>query len=292
MRVTCCVLAAALTISAADELRIRTIAGNGEFAGPVEGELAKGSPLGVGLAVAFGPLDDLHIATAKGEVWRLDAGGRWKRLWASEGGALLFGLAVDPRGQVFAGDFLSQRVYRIDPEGVATLAAGRGSATGALDSLSGMAVDGEGNLFLSEAGRIRVIGADGRVETYATGVDAGPLTVDRDGNLYLAHFTSGVRKIGRDRTVTLLADAAPFAVTACVGGAVYFTDAYRLQRIGAEGNTVIAGSLDRTFAVDEGLASDARFLTPLALACDRAGRVVVYDATAGRLRRIEAAGEN
>lgn len=303
MYLLCSFLVAAGLALAADDLRIHTIAGDGELAGPVAGAVAEGSSVGSGWAIAFDSQNRLYISTIKGEVWRINLEGRWESLWKSKTGALLFGLTVDSQERVFVSDFLSHQVYRIDPDGTASVVAGNGqqgtrgdggtSTEASLDSPIGLATDDAGNLFISESGRIRVVNAEGLISTYAAGTSSGSLSIDRDGNLYLTDFVRGaVQKITPDRTVADVAKGSPLSVSVCPDGRAYFTEFYQVRRIIADGTELIAGSSDRVFAVDDGLASDARFVTPLALACDGLGRLVVYDASAARLRQIELSADS
>ncbi len=148
-------------------------------------------------------------------------------------------------------------------------------------------MDGDGNLYISEAGRIRVVNAAGVIGTHASGTGGGGLSIDREGNLYVANFgKQAVQRVTPDHSVTDLVEGSPLAVAVCPDGGLYFTDMFRLQRLGPAGAEVIAGSLERAFAVDDGPARDARFETPLALACDSRGRLAVYDSTAARVRQV------
>lgn len=297
MRLIFSFLIAAGLVLAGGEYRIQTIAGNGDSRGPVAGAVAEGSPVGEGWTIAFDRLDRLYLTTLLGEVWRTDLEGKWERLWRADGGVLLFGMTVDSGDRVFVSDLLGHRVYRIDPDGTSVVVAGSGrkgsdgdggrAVEASLDAPMGLALDGAGNLFIAEEGRVRVVDAEGRIRTHATGTASGALSMDRDGVLYAAHFSkAALQKIGADGSVSDFAAGSPLSVAACADGGLYFSELYRVQRVGTG---VIAGSLERGFAGEEGAAQAARFLTPLALACDSQGRVAVYDATAARVRRIAVA---
>lgn len=288
--------AAALTFAA--DPQIRTIAGDGTPVGPSEGVIAEGTPLGAGWAVAFDSGDRLYVALATGEIFRIGDGGKWERLWRAPGASLLFGLAVDSEGRVFTSDLLSHSVYRIDSDGTASVVAGNGvrgtqgdggpAKLASLDSPIGIAVGASGQLFISESSRIRVVDPAGVIRTFAPGLNAGTISVDSTGNLYLAAFPdAALRRISPDGAVQALAAATSLAVAACANGDVFFTDMYQLWRLRSGAVEVIAGSSDRQFVGDSGAARDARFITPLAVACDSKGRATVYDASAFRLRRVE-----
>jgi hypothetical protein len=295
-------LALSVALTAQDVL-IETIAGNGDFSAPTQGSLAAASPVGVGFGVAFDREDRLYVAAGSG-VWRVSAEGRWEKFWALADGGLLMSLAFDSEGRLYAGEALSRRVYRVDADGNGVVVAGE---NGSLGLPGGLAVDRAGNLFTQSRDGIQVVNAQGRVSTFAGPEDAwlpnGGMGLDGEGNLYVAGYGSysnaqrgfgSIRRIAPDGSVTMLAGGNPdddrvqgaLAVTVCANGEVYFIDSYRLQKLTPDGPEVVAGSRDRVFAVDAGPASDARFLTPVALACDSQGRIAVYDAGAARIRRI------
>jgi len=135
------------------------------------------------------------------------------------------GVAVDETGNLYASDSASHRIVRIDPKGHATILAGTGdpgfsgdggaASSAQLNSPSGVAVDGQGNLYISDTGNhcVRVMGPDGIIRTIAgNGAadfsgDGGParsaslnapagLAVDSDGNVWVADAGNNrVRKL-------------------------------------------------------------------------------------------------
>ncbi len=308
MKLLCSLVLAAATC-AVQEPAIHTIAGNGTFFGPEPGAVALGSPITAGLAMAVDRQDRVYITTIDGAIWRINADGRWEKLWSTPDG-LLFGLTVDAQGRVYAADGLAGRVYRIDPDGSSLVVAGSGirgysgdggrAAEASLDVPTGLAADEAGNLFILADGRIRVVNAEGLISTYFgegfAWSPSGGLGLDASGNLYVADFSGAVLKITPDRQAIQLAGGnpgdpavrGPLAATVCPDGSAYFTDFYRLQRATGGVAEVIAGSLDRAFAVDDGPARDARFLTPLAVACESQNRIYVLDSTAFRIRQVSS----
>src|SRR5262249_7367403 len=140
-------------------------------------------------------------------------------------------LAVDGVGNLFIADDLNRRVRKVSLDGIITTVAGNGSlghsgdggqATSAeLYAPGWVALDGVGNLFITEIGNIRKVPPDGIITTItgngaplagysgdggpassATGV-WGPLAVDGTGNLFIA-FGGHVRKISPDGIITTL----------------------------------------------------------------------------------------
>ena len=85
------------------------------------------------------------------------------------------GLAVDAGGNLFIGDDFNRRVRRVSPDGIITTVAGNGSmghsgdggqATSAeLYAPGWVALDGVGNLFITEIGNIRKVSPNGIITT-------------------------------------------------------------------------------------------------------------------------------
>jgi uncharacterized protein (TIGR03437 family) len=130
------------------------------------------------------------------------------------------GLTVDPRGNVYIADFVAQRIRKVAPDGTISTFAGGGTATqdGAMANQSAilpkaLASDRAGNIYASDAFRVRKIALDGTITTVAgTGAagfsgDGGPATaatmsfvsglaVDAASNLYISDQSNNrVRKV-------------------------------------------------------------------------------------------------
>jgi sugar lactone lactonase YvrE len=138
------------------------------------------------------------------------------------------GVAVDGAGNLYILDIF--RIRKVSPDGTITTVAGNGtygySGDGgpAIDAqmsagAAGAAVDGAGNLFFLDSGRIRKVSPDGIVTTMAgngknSPGDGGPaanaqvnalgVAVDNVGNLFIADG-SRVRKISPDGIITTIA---------------------------------------------------------------------------------------
>ncbi len=189
-----------------------------------------------------------------------------------------YGVAVDGSGNVYVADKNNHAVRKIASSGVVTTLAGgtQGSAdgTGTAANLSfpeGIAVDGSGNLYVTETGNhnIRKVTAAGVVTTLAGSGAAGyadgtgtaasfsfpqGIAVDGSGNIYVAD--SGNKRI---RMVT------PAGVVTTLAG------------------SGLSSSLD-------GTGTAATFNTPFGCAIDGSGNVYVTDFGEGSLRRVTPAG--
>ena len=88
-----------------------------------------------------------------------------------------YGLAVDPKGNVYVADSSGDRVRMIDPQGVIITVAGTGEAgysgdggpatAAMLNGPAGLAIDAAGDLYISDSGNgvVRVVHPDGTIDT-------------------------------------------------------------------------------------------------------------------------------
>jgi sugar lactone lactonase YvrE len=142
------------------------------------------------------------------------------------------GLTVDSAGVVYVADRLNHRIRKITPLGAVTTLAGTGSigssdgvgtSTATFDNPSGVAVDGNGNVYVGDIynHRIRLILPNGTVSTFAgsgsgtwadgTGTSAGffypeHLSIAANGNLLVADtYKNLIRMITPLGAVTTIA---------------------------------------------------------------------------------------
>lgn len=195
------------------------------------------------------------------------------------------GVATDDAGNVYIVDNTDNVIRRVDAGGIITRYAGSGlrqfvgdggPATGAgFDSLSAIDADAEGNLYIGDAGHVRVrrVDANGIISTFAgNGVfgfagDGGPATsaslstiigvaVDGAGNLYIADY-----------------------------------DNRRIRRVDASGTiTTFAGNGTDAASGDGGPAALAGIGSPLDIDVDAAGNVYIISDTNNVVRRIDTDG--
>jgi sugar lactone lactonase YvrE len=193
-----------------------------------------------------------------------------------------YGVAVDPVGNVYAVDRSNNDIRKITPNGVVTTYAGLPGQAGSIDGTGagaqfyapeGLAVDGSGNIFVSDyfnnsVRKIAPVGTNWIVTTIAGcptcpgGTNDGPgltarfnnafgLTCDNQGNVYVADTVNKtIRKISPSQS--------EWVVTTFAGA------------------PLIGGSLD-------GTGNSARFASPLGLAADANG---IYVADSSTIRKI------
>jgi sugar lactone lactonase YvrE len=190
---------------------------------------------------------------------------------------------------------------------------------------SGIVAAPDGALFVADAGdahRIRRIGSDGTISTFAGGEQGyadgigtqarfhtpSGLAMDVRGTLYVADTGNNlIRRITADGAVTTVAgglDAGfrdapgsaarfngPIGVAVDRNGRVIVADSYndRIRAIEADGAVVTIAGSGEPGAVD-GSRFEARFDTPCGVAVDAAGNVYVADTGNGAVRRISADG--
>jgi hypothetical protein len=179
-----------------------------------------------------------------------------------------------------------------------------------LATVTGMAVDAAGNIFITEASTNVVIrfGADGTVNlSYVTGlVNATAIAVDEFDNLYIAQggtahnvievYASGTRRVvagsgttaganGVAATTSLM--VTPSALALGPGGLSIADDGGHLvYTVDGTGTIHIIAGNGTTVTTTPGLALDTGLLLPAGLAADAAGDIYISDEAANRVYEV------
>lgn len=260
-------------------------------------------------------------------------------------------VAVGPSGDIFIADTEMNRIVRVTRSGLFSRVAGKGipilrledsgphaqfsgdggPATSAdLDYPTGVAVDAEGNIYISDMfnNRIRKVTRDGYIQTIAGtgekgyGGDGGPasaaklahpmgLAVDEHGNVYVADRENNrVRQITPEGTIRTVIGGGrrgprgdgpalsiklnfPHGVAVGGDGILYVADTFNhcVRRLDPDGIVrSVAGTGKQEFVGDEGPAAHAGLAAPDSLAIDAHGNIYIADRANWLIRKITRDG--
>ena len=244
----------------------------------------------------------------------------------------LSGIAQDTQGNIYVADRNNNKIKKIDTNGNVITIAGSGD-TGTADGQgilatftqpNGVTVDIDGNIYvIGSSNKIRKIDTDGNVTTIAgsgnSGSDDGQgtsatfnglngITVDNQGNLYVADsMNNKIRKIDTDGNVTTFTGSGsagsddgqgasatfnyPYDVEVDNNGNIYVADYlnHKIRKIDSSGNvTTIAGS--GTSGSADGQGTLATFYRPSGVTLDANGNIYVADTWNNKIRKIDING--
>ena len=291
---------------------VSTFAGTGgEFSSPVD--------------LAFDTSGNLYVADFTNQrIAKVTSGGTISTF--SSGFNHPWGVTVDGSGNVYVGDSDGAMLYKVAPNGTAaalaggpttTFADGTGANTRFYYGPQSLVVDPSGIIYSCDGnnGRIRKTLPDGTTSTFAgTGTSAticaNPRSIARDsaGNLYVSGngacqiwkiTPSGVSSVyagsGTAGSADGLAASASFSVVSNMGlglavdalGNLYAADTgnNKIRKITPAGIvSTVAGT--GTAGTSDAAALGATFNTPVAVAVDASGNLVVSDNGSSRIRKI------
>jgi sugar lactone lactonase YvrE len=298
---------------------ITTVAGNGNFGFFGDGGLATNAPLAAS-AVAVGRDGSLFIlggnlvrkVSPAGIITTVAGNGTVG--FSGDGGpatsaslgdfswcnSFCGGIGVDQDGSLYIADPGNSRVRKVSPDGIMTTVAGNGTewfsgdggpATSAqLDSPAGVAVDGAGNLFIAESGRVRKVSTNGIIQTVAGGVNLSGSSAD--GNLATSASLSFPVAVAVDDAGNLfIADPGWYFYTGEPG--ISPAD-NRIRKVAPDGIiTTIAGvGTTPGHSGNGGAAVTAKLNGPTGLAVDGAGKIYVADAGNNAVRVLRPANKS
>jgi hypothetical protein len=208
-------------------------------------------------------------------------------------------VALDNAGNLYVADSGNSTVRKITPAGVVTTIAGFAGYPGSADGLGssarfqgtgGIAVDGAGNVYVTDGNGIRMIapvGADWLVTTLVTtnAFYGSPIALDTNGDFYVSYGNTvrKVTRVGTNWVVSIIANVdGSGGIALDRAGDVYVasTSSRTVREITPDGTnwtvTTIAGGGAGWSAAD-GVGTNAGFAGPVGIAVDSAGNVYVTD---------------
>lgn len=280
---------------------ITTVAGNGTTTYNGDGIAATSAGISV-KGIAVDGAGNLYIADAHNQRIRkvTPAGiistvaGNGQTGFSGDGGVATSArlnypsdVAVDATGNLYILDTFNVRVRKVGTDGVISTVAGNGQSgfsgdggpgpQASLASIAGLAVDGTGVVYIADKGndRVRRVGTDGRITTFAGGgrfrsdpvatnmklLHPNGVVVDSRGNVYIAEMNNIVRMVSRHGILQVVAGD--------------FND----TTFGTEGAWW-------GFSGDGGPATQAQLYEPMNLALDAQENLYIADSRNGRVRKV------
>ena len=324
---------------------ISTFAGNGTNGYSGDGGPAAEAQLNFPQGLALGPDGSLYLADTSNHVIRRVSqdgtistfAGTGKDEFGGDGGPATSarlrnpeGLAVDSRGQLYIVDSVDYRIRFVDERGNISTLAGTGAygsngdggpATSAqLARPHSVALVGDGSYYIGQAGicRIRFVGRDGRISTFADpclfGGGAIGLAIGRRG-LYVS-IRARIMLVSADGKVSVFAGAGGITNNQVEGElanglvmwgsdslivtpdeTLYYSDNgnHQVRRIIDGRIYTVAGTggaLDDQGRAsgDGGNAASAKLNAPMALQFGSDGALYVADSSNARVRRVAVDG--
>jgi hypothetical protein len=245
-------------------------------------------------------------------------------------------IAVDASGNMYVADQGNHCIRKITPEGLVTTFAGNGErgyadgngASAQFNAPTGIAVDGNGNLYVADSGNhcIRKISSSGVVSTLAgmggsggfadgTGTAARfnypyDVALDKSGNIFVADLNNNrIRKVTPSGVVTnfvgngqgyfqdgTLATATmynPASLVFDLAGNLYVGQSWFIRKITPDGTvSLFAGNTDAILGMGhiDGSGLGARFNYVYAMAIDKKGNIYAADSDNHVIRKITPDG--
>jgi sugar lactone lactonase YvrE len=247
------------------------------------------------------------------------------------------GVARDASGNLYVADFGNNTIRKIAPDGTVTTVAGLAGVAGSANGLGaaarfnspfGIAVDGTGNIFVTDFGNrtIRKISPSGLVSTLAGAVGSTnsvngigseahfrsprSLAIGTNNNIYVTDTSDEtIRQITPNGTVTTFAGSSgtqgsadkkgtaasftlPIGIAADAAGNLYVADTgnHTIRKITVDANVSTLAGLAGDSGADDGTNGTARFRSPNSLVVDGHGTVFVADTFNDTIRKITPAG--
>jgi sugar lactone lactonase YvrE len=279
---------------------INTIVGNGSPGYEGDNGPASTSQLNNPNAIVRAANGDLFVADEINySVRKIDAitsvittyAGIGKSVFTLDGKAATNGMrsvddiAIDAASNIYVVEGSANRIRKIDATtGLLSTIAGTGTdgfsgdgglATSAmLSGPSGICIDKDGNIFISDNNRVRKI--DGVTKKISTVAGTGSYGYSGDGGPAISALLYYPSRLAADKN-----------------GNIYFSDNYshRIRKIEKSTGilTTVAGKQQsKGFSGDGGLATEAQLNYPLGVSVDNAGNLYIADTQNSRIRKVDA----
>lgn len=283
---------------------ISTVVGTGTVGFGGDGGPATAAQLNSPYGLAMDAAGNLYIAdTGNNRIRKVTASGTISTVagtgigdFAGDGGVATaaklnfpIGAAFDSTGNLYIADQGNNRIRKVTPGGVISTVAGNGTAgldgdggpatSAQLYTLSGVAADGAGNIYIADstANRIRKVTPDGVISTLAgSGKLFDPGGFGGDGQL-----------------ATSARIFSPAGLAVDTGGNVYFADSgnNRVRKITPGGViSTVAGNGIVGYAGDGGPATSAQISIARDITFDTSGNLYIADRSNNRIRKVTPGG--
>jgi len=286
-----------------------TVAGNGEFEGVLDGELATSAHLDLPSGIAVDGAGNLYIAdSAHSRIREVIAAtgiistiaGNGNPSYTGDNGPATAatlntpsGITIDGAGNLYIADTGNSAVRKITAAtGIITTVAGNGTAgyngdnvlatAATLNAPMGVTVDGGGNLYIADTHNHRI-----RLVTFATGLIS---TVAGSG---ATNPTTGSGTFSGDGGPAVLAGLNyPYTVAFDTAGNMYIPDSgnNRVREASASTKNIstFAGTGAGGYNGDGIAATAATLYSPSGLAFDPAGNLYISDSGNSRIRKVSS----
>ncbi|RKP54029.1 hypothetical protein D7Z26_11610 [Cohnella endophytica] len=284
---------------------ITTVAGTGFPGFSGDGGLATAAQLGIPYGIAFDSSDNLYIADmSNSRIRKVDkltgnistVAGNGSAGFSGDGGSATsaqlsqpLGVAIDGIGNLYIADSANNCVRKVDTSGTITTVAGNGdpaswgwgdgvsdgglATAGELYYPSGVAIDGDGNLYIADAGNNRIRKVDKATGYISTVAGKGSTGYSGDGGLATAAQLNVPRGIAIDNIGNLfIADRGNHSI--------------RKVDMSTGKISTVAGNGSAGFSGDLGSATSAQLNYPYAIAIGSNGNLYIADSNNQRIRRV------
>ncbi|RYF43512.1 MAG: hypothetical protein EOO25_02990 [Comamonadaceae bacterium] len=191
-------------------------------------------------------------------------------------------IAVDAAGNLYIG--ADGAVRKVAPDGMVTTFAGAAGQVGRVagdgpdarfNSISGVAVDAEGHVFVSEGE-----GGPGALRRFDSAARSLPLGTATGGILELP-FAAGIAADSAGNVYVAAGGLIPFAP-------VFSQSFSSILKVTPQGAVSVVAGTDQEVGAADGSGAEARFSRPRGIAAGSNGRLIVGDTENNAIRQIDA----